>query len=60
MKVGFQVDLEGWVRVEEVEVSITLGFLGSLDGKESSCNVGDLGLIYGLRRSPGGIHGNSL
>ena len=32
--------------------------LGS-DGKESTCNVGDLGLIPGLGRSPGGGHGES-
>ena len=31
-----------------------------LSGKESACNVGDLGLIPGLRRSPGGGHGNQL
>ena len=30
--------------------------LGGLDGKESSCNVGDLGSIPGLGRSPGGEH----
>ena len=29
-------------------------FPGSSAGKESACNVGDLGLIPGLRRSPGG------
>ena len=29
------------------------GFHGSLAGKESSCNAGDLGLIPGLVRSPG-------
>ena len=28
--------------------------------KESSCNVGDLSLILGLGRCPGGGHGNSL
>ena len=27
------------------------GFLGSSSGKESTCNVGDLGLIPGLGRS---------
>ena len=27
-------------------------------GKESTCNVGDLGLIPGLERSPGGGDGN--
>ena len=34
------------------------GIPGGSDGKESNCNVGDLGLIPGLRRSPGGGHGN--
>ena len=29
-------------------------------GKESTCNVGDLGSVPGLRRSPGGGHGNPL
>ena len=30
-----------------------LGFPGGSDGKEYACNVGDLGLILGLGRSPG-------
>ena len=30
-----------------------LGFSGGLEGKESACNVGDLGLIPELGRSPG-------
>ena len=29
------------------------GFRGASVGKESACNVGDLGLISGLGRSPG-------
>ena len=33
------------------------GFPGGSDGKESSCSVGDLGLIPGLGRYPGGGHG---
>ena len=33
--------------------SILLGFPGGSDGKESACNVGDLGSISGLGRSPG-------
>ena len=37
-----------------------LGFLRSSDGKESSCSGGDLALIPGLRRSPGGGHDNPL
>ena len=35
-----------------------MGFPGSSDSKESTCNVGDLGLIPGSGRSPGGGHGN--
>ena len=33
---------------------------GGSDGKESTCNVGDLGLNPGLGRSPGGGYGNPL
>ena len=36
------------------------GFPGGSVGKESVCNVGDLGSIPGLGRSPGGGHGNLL
>ena len=35
-------------------------FPGSLDGKESACNAGDLGLIPGLERFPEGGNGNPL
>ena len=38
----------------------TAGFAGGLDGKESACNAGDLGLVPGLGRSLGGGHGNPL
>ena len=34
--------------------------LGSSDGKESTCNAGDLGSIPGLGRSSGEGHGNPL
>ena len=37
-----------------------VGFPGSSDGKELTCNAGDLDLIPGLERSPGGGHGNPL
>ena len=30
-----------------------MGFPGDSDDKESACNIGDLGLIPGLGRSPG-------
>ena len=36
------------------------GFHGGSDGKESACNVGDLGSIPGLERSPGEGNGNPL
>ena len=35
------------------------GFPHSSVGKESACNAGDLGLIPGSGRSPGGGHGHS-
>ena len=37
-----------------------LGFPGSSDGKESACNVGDLGSIPGLGRSTGERNGYPL
>ena len=37
-----------------------MGFPGGSDGKEFARNSGDLGSIPGLRRSPGGGHGNPL
>ena len=38
--------------------NITFGFPGGSDGKESTCNAGDLGSIPGLGRSLGGGHGD--
>ena len=48
-----------------IESDFTLLFLidsfpGDSDGKESACNVGDLGSIPGLGRSPGEGNGNPL
>ena len=53
-----------------LETSVNLFFFSILsfescsmfgsDGKESTCSEGDLGLIPGLGRSPGGGYGNSL
>ena len=37
-----------------------MGLPGDSDGKESACNVGDLGLIPGLGRSPGEENGYPL
>ena len=56
---------ESWVgkipwRRDRLLIPVFLGFPGGSDGKESTCNVGDLCLIPGLGRSPGGGHGNPL
>ena len=41
-----------------IHIYVYMGSLGGLDGKESACNVGNLGSVPGLGRSPGGGHGN--
>ena len=43
-----------------VIVLFILGFPGGSVGKESACNMEDMGLVPGLGRSPGGGHGNPL
>jgi len=40
--------------------NLCLGFLGGSHDKESACNVGDLGFIPWLGRSPGEGNGNPL
>ena len=39
---------------------VCLGFPGGSGGEESTCNAGELGLIPGLGRCPGGGHGIML
>ena len=39
--------------MDRLPIPVFLGFPGSSDGKESSCNAGDPSLIPELRRSPG-------
>ena len=39
-------------RRDRLPTPVCLGFPVGLDGKESACNAGDLGLIPGLGRSP--------
>ena len=39
---------------------IYMGFPGGSDGKEPTCNVGDLGSIPGLGSSPGEVIGYPL
>ena len=50
---------DAWGR-DRLPTPVFMGFPGGSDGKESACSVGDLGLIPGLGRFPGGGHGNPL
>ena len=47
-------------RRDSLPTPVLLGFTDGSAGKESSCNVGDLGSIPGLGRSPGEENGNPL
>ena len=69
---GNPIDRGGWqATIHEVTKNLTWlsnwahthtrkGFPGGSDGTESTCNSGDLSLIPGLGRFPGGGHGNPL
>ena len=47
-------------RRDRLPTTVFLGFSCGLAGKESVCNVADLGLIPGLERAPEGGKGYSL
>ena len=53
---------QNWTRLKRLgtTVLVLVGFPVGSYGKESSCNVGDLGLIPGLGRSPGEGNGYPL
>ena len=60
-----RIRFDSWVgkipwRRDRLPTTVFWGFPEGSDGKESTCNVGDLGSIPGLGRSPGGRHGNPL
>ena len=60
-----ETQFSSWVRKipwrrDRLPPPVFLGFPSGSDGKESAYNVGDLGLIPGLGRSPGRGHGNPL
>jgi len=46
--------------MDRLPIPVFLGFPCGSAGKESPCNVGDLGSIPGLRRSPGEEKGYPL
>ena len=57
--------VRSWVRNipwrrDRLSTPVFLGFSGGTDSKESACNVGNLGSVPELGRSPGGGHGNPL
>ena len=57
--------MDSWVgkfcwRRDRLPTPVFLGFPCGSAGKESACNVGDLGSIPGLRRSPGEGEGYPL
>ena len=47
-------------RRDRLPTSVFMGFPGGLDGKEFTCNVGDLDSIPGFGKSPGEGNGNPL
>ena len=51
-----------WVGGEKILAATARnkGFPGGSEGKVPACNMGDLGSIPGLGKSPGGRHGNPL
>ena len=56
------VQREDPIKVINLSIKYTnsSGFPGGSEGKESTCNAGDLGSIPGLGKSLGGGHGNPL
>ena len=57
--VGF-LGQEDLLEKDRLPTSVFLGFPGGSADKESDCNVGDLGSIPGLGRSPEEGNGNPL
>ena len=61
----YKSPVQSWVgkipwRRERLPTPVFVGFPDGWDGKESTCNGGNLGSIHGLQNSPGGGHGSSL
>ena len=58
------LNVTGLFKLEFQRKSLVVQWLGDFpggsDGKESACNAGDLGLMPGLGRSPGGRHDNQI
>ena len=59
---GFSIQYNELRVMTELEVYVREKIWASwwLSGKDSACSAGDMALIPGSRRSPGGEHGNPL
>ena len=60
-----ETQFDSWVgkiswRRDSLPTPVFLGFPGGSEGKEFAYSAGDLGLIPGLGKFPGGGHGNRL
>ena len=58
-----QVSVSAFILALELEIPgvyVRKGSPGGSDGKETTCNAGDLGSVPGSGRSPGGEHDNPL
>ena len=51
---------EDTLQKDRLPTPVFLDSPGGSEGKDSACNVRDLGSTPGLGRSPGGAHGNPL
>ena len=61
MTLDFKLQFSRYTSVNMVAIdALPTCFPGGSEGKESSCNAGDLGLIPGLGRSPGEGKGHPL
>ena len=56
---GTKIPYASWCNKKKIKFDI-LGFPGGSNGEESACNVGDLGSIPPLGRSPGEGNGYPL
>ena len=52
--------LSDWTEMKATIFQLSMGFPGGSNGKESTCNAGNLGSIPGLGRSPGEGNGYPL
>ena len=57
-RLGGHTELDTTEATQQQQQQLLEGLPGGSDGKESTCNAGNLGSVPELGRSPGGEHGN--